>query len=73
MTGITGPHRGVPAGVAAIGLDWTGPLQPETFESIDATKQRVRQLIAQHGSRASIEIWNEDERWQVISSAVLAS
>ena len=47
--------------------DGTGPLRPETFDSFDAAKERVRSLLASHGSQASIEVWNEDETWQIIS------
>ena len=47
--------------------DGAGPLQPETFDSFDTAKERVRNLLASHGSRASVEVWNEDETWQIVS------
>ena len=50
-------------------VDGTGPLQPETIDSFEAAQKRVRDVIAQHGSRISIEVWNEDETWQIVSSA----
>jgi hypothetical protein len=30
-------------------------------------RERIRNLLASHGSQASIEVWNEDETWQIIS------
>jgi hypothetical protein len=44
-----------------------GPLQPEVFDSFETAKERIRNLLASHGSQASIEVWNEDETWQIIS------
>ena len=44
--------------------DGAGPLQPETFDSSDTAKERVRNLLVSH---ASIEVWNEDETWQVVT------
>ena len=44
--------------------DGAGPLEPETFDSSDTAKERVCNLLASH---ASIEVWNEDETWQIIT------
>jgi hypothetical protein len=34
------------------------------FKSSDTAKERVRNLLVSH---ASIEVWNEDETWQVVT------
>ena len=47
--------------------DGAGPLQPEVFDSFETAKERIRNLLASHGSQASIEVWNEDETWQVVT------
>jgi len=47
----------------------TSALQPETFKTFDAAKERVRNLLAAHGGQAAIEVWNEDETWQIVSSS----
>ena len=47
--------------------DGAGPLQPEAFDSFNTAKQRVRKLLDSHGSRTFIEVWNEDETWQIVS------
>ena len=49
--------------------DEEGPLRPETCDTFDAAKQRVRQLLVQHGKQATIEVWNDDETWQIVSAA----
>ena len=49
--------------------DEEGPLLPETFETFDEAKQRVRNLLAQHVKQATIEVWNDDETWQIVSAA----
>jgi hypothetical protein len=43
------------------------PLQPETFEDFSAAKERARLLLAEHGISATIEVWNADETWQIVS------
>jgi hypothetical protein len=48
------------------------PLQPELFNSEADAKVRVRQLLDQYGDRATIDIWNEDETWQMVSPAGVA-
>ena len=48
------------------------PLAPETFDTEAQAKQRARQLMAQYGTRVIIDIWNEEETWQVISPAGVA-
>lgn len=45
------------------------PLQPEIFNTEDDAKARVRQLLEQFGDRATIDVWNEDETWQMVSPA----
>ena len=47
--------------------DGAGPWQPEAFDSFDTAKERVRKLLASYGSGTFIEVWNEDETWQIIS------
>ena len=44
-----------------------GPLSPELFESDAPAKARALQLIAKYGTRIVIDIWNEDETWQIIA------
>lgn len=48
------------------------PLQPEVFNSEGEAKVRARQLLEQYGDRATIDIWNEDETWQMVSPAGVA-
>jgi hypothetical protein len=48
------------------------PLQPEVFETVEAAKARVRELLAVHGQRVTIDVWNEDETWQIVTPAGLA-
>jgi hypothetical protein len=45
------------------------PLVPEPCESADEAKERSRALLQKFGPACTIEIWNEDESWQVVSSA----
>lgn len=52
--------------------DGTEPLQPEIFDTMDAVKARVRALMAQYGERATIDLWNEEETWQIVSPAGIA-
>jgi hypothetical protein len=44
-----------------------GPLMPELFGSDVLAKARARELIAKYGPRTVIDIWNEDETWQIIA------
>lgn len=46
-----------------------GPLSPELVENAEAAKRRARELILKHGEKVQIEIWNEDETWQVVTAA----
>jgi len=48
-------------------VDGDGPLSPELFESETHAKGRARELLVKHGARITIDIWNEDETWQVIA------
>ena len=45
-----------------------GPLAPEVFEILEEAKARVRYLLANHPG-ASIDVWNEDETWQIVTPA----
>ena len=47
----------------------SGPLSPELIESAEAAKRRVRELFLKHGEEVQVEIWNEDETWQVVTTA----
>jgi hypothetical protein len=49
-----------------------GPLAPELFDLEDAAKARVRQLIGQHRSGLVVDVWNEDETWQIVTPAGIA-
>jgi hypothetical protein len=48
------------------------PLQPEIFDTLDAAKRRARELLARYGERATIDVWNDDETWQIVSPAGIA-
>jgi hypothetical protein len=43
------------------------PLSPEIFESEAPAKARVRELLGKYGTRITIDVWNEDETWQIIA------
>jgi hypothetical protein len=45
------------------------PLQPELFETVEVAKARARDLQSKYGERVTIDVWNEDETWQVVSPA----
>ena len=47
----------------------SGPLLPELVESAASAKRRARELFFEHGETIQIEIWNEDETWQVVTTA----
>jgi len=47
--------------------DGEGPLSPEIFETDTLAKARARELLAKYGTRLVIDIWNEDETWQIIA------
>jgi len=49
-----------------------GPLAPEMFETEDAAKERVRQLLAEHRDQVIVDVWNEQETWQIVSPAGVA-
>jgi hypothetical protein len=49
--------------------DGTGPLAPETFDAEDHAKARARELLAAQGAAVVIDIWNEDETWQIVTPA----
>ena len=44
------------------------PLEPEIFDNYDLAKARSRELLAKHGLRIAIDVWNEDETWQIVSA-----
>ena len=44
-----------------------GPLQPEMVETLDQAKARSRELLATYAEKLTIDIWNEDETWQIVS------
>ena len=47
----------------------SGPLSPELLESADAAKRRTRELFFENGEKVEVEIWNEEETWQVVTAA----
>jgi hypothetical protein len=49
-----------------------GPLTPETFDTEGAAKARVRQLVNQHPRDLQVDVWNEDETWQIVTPAGIA-
>jgi hypothetical protein len=50
----------------------TGPLTPEEFDTEDQAKARTRELLAAHGTAVVIDVWNEDETWQIVAPAGVA-
>ena len=46
-----------------------GPLTPEVFETQEDAKARVRQLMAEHPNGLTVDVWNEDETWQIVTPA----
>jgi hypothetical protein len=44
------------------------PLRPELFETIEQAKSRTRQLKSKYGERVTIDVWNEEETWQIVAS-----
>jgi len=49
------------------------PLQPELYDTMEHTKSRARQLKLQYGERVTIDVWNEDETWQIVASPGIAA
>jgi hypothetical protein len=47
----------------------SGPLTPELVENAEAAKRRARELILEHGENVQVEMWNEEETWQVVAAA----
>jgi hypothetical protein len=43
------------------------PLAPETFDTVDQAKARARQLLATFDEHVTIDVWNEDETWQIVA------
>jgi hypothetical protein len=52
--------------------DRTGQLTPETFDTEDPAKSRARELLAAQGTAVVIDVWNEDETWQIVTPAGVA-
>jgi hypothetical protein len=52
--------------------DGAGPLTPETFDTEDQAKVRARELLAAQGTAVVIDVWNEDETWQIVTPAGVA-
>ena len=50
----------------------TGPLALETFDTEDQAEARARELTAAQGAAVVIDIWNEEETWQIVSPAGVA-
>ena len=44
------------------------PLAPELFDGAEQAKERAREILRLHRN-ALIEIWNEEETWQVVTPA----
>ena len=49
------------------------PLQPELCDTIEQAKSRARQLKSKYGERVTIDVWNEDETWQIVASPGIAA
>jgi hypothetical protein len=52
--------------------DSRGPLAPETFDTEGQAKARARELLAAQGPAVVIDVWNEEETWQIVSPAGVA-
>ena len=50
----------------------TEPLTPETFDTEDQAKARARELLAAQGTAVVIDVWNDDETWQIVTPAGVA-
>jgi hypothetical protein len=48
------------------------PVAPEPFDGDEPAKARVRELIEKYGERATIEVWNDEETWRIITAARIA-
>jgi hypothetical protein len=46
-----------------------GPLAPEIFDTEEQAKERVRRLLAEHRDHVVVDVWNEQETWQIVSPA----
>jgi hypothetical protein len=46
-----------------------GPLMPELCESEDSAKDRVRELIKHYPEGLAVDVWNENETWQIVTPA----
>jgi hypothetical protein len=53
-------------------VEGAGPLTPETFNTEDQARARARDLLALHRQSVTIDVWNEDETWQIITPAGIA-
>ena len=53
-------------------VNGTGPLTPETFKDNEQAKARARELIAAHGQSIAVDVWNDDETWQIVTPAGVA-
>ena len=53
-------------------VDSAGPLSPETFDNDKQAKARARELLALHGQSVTIDVWNDDETWQIVTAAGVA-
>jgi hypothetical protein len=53
-------------------VDPRSPLRPEVCDDIEQARSRARELCRHYGSRVRIEVWDEDETWQVVSAAGIA-
>jgi hypothetical protein len=51
----------------------TGPLTPEKYDAEKQAKALARELLAAHGNTVVIDVWNEDETWQIVSPAGVAA
>lgn len=47
-------------------------MTPEIFDTEGAAKERVRQLVNQHPRHLEVDVWNEDETWQIVTPAGIA-
>jgi hypothetical protein len=43
------------------------PLRPEEFMLESEAKARARELLVKYGSDATIDVWNDDETWQIVA------
>ena len=48
------------------------PVVPDLFEDDRSAKAHVRDLCQKYGDQLTVEVWNEDETWRIVTPAGIA-